>query len=279
MERTSWIGQLDGLLRGQRTTGSALRAGIIDVPLRVFVPLAVLLGGSYGFFMGWFALSMRDSEHRMEAMKQLAASTVKLPMLFLLTLFVTFPSLYVFNALVGCRLGFKSALRLLVAAIVVNLAVGASLGPILAFFTLSTKSYAFMVLLNVVLLAIAGCVGLGFLLRTLRRIEAEAREEALQKAQLEETFSDEVEEPAPLGQQMASKLTAMKPPVRAEVESGAANGIFQIWVIIYALVGAQMSWLLRPFIGNPAMEFTLFRHRDGNFFSSVIDHIGKLFGM
>src|SRR5881394_618379 len=172
-----WLKQLDTLLRGERTTLDALRGGIVDVPMRVFVPVAVGLGCIYGFFMGWFAMTARAG-----TWMQLIASTVKLPALFLLTLLVTFPSLYVFNALVGCRLGFRAALRLLVAAVVVNLAVGASLGPILAFFTLSTTSYAFIVLLNVVLLALAGCVSLGFLLRTLQRIEAVTNEDAALEA-------------------------------------------------------------------------------------------------
>jgi hypothetical protein len=247
-----WLKQLDTLLRGERTTLDALRGGIIDVPMRVFVPCAIGLGCIYGFFMGWFAMSNPDHA----AWMQLIASTVKLPALFLLTLFVTFPSLYVFNALVGCRLGFRAALRLLVAAVVVNLAVGASLGPILAFFTLSTTSYPFIVLLNVLLLGIAGIVGLGFLLRTLQRIEAGTIAEA-----------------AMLNVQQG--LPARAP----DVETGAANGIFKVWVIIYALVGAQMGWLLRPFIGNPNMEFHWFRPREGNFFQSIFQHVGHLLGM
>jgi hypothetical protein len=270
----SWLGDLDGLLRGKRTMGEALRQGIIDAPLSRFIPFAIGLGACYGFFMGWFAYAGRAAE----AWKQLVASTVKLPMLFLLTLFVTFPSLYVFNALVGCRLGFLAVLRLLVAAIVVNLAVAASLGPILAFFTLSTTSYAFMVILNVVLLAIGGGVGLGFLLKTLRRIEAEAMEQARSEAFLRvEALKEEA---------AARGDTPPSADLRAAAEVpatavGSANGIFQIWVIIYALVGAQMAWLLRPFIGNPEMPFTWFRDRDlgGNFFGSVFNHIGRLFGM
>jgi hypothetical protein len=244
-----WLKQLDTLLRGERTTLDALRGGIIDVPMRVFVPVAVGLGCVYGFCMGWFAMTARAG-----AWMQLIASMVKLPALFLLTLLVTFPSLYVFNALVGCRLGFVAALRLLVAAVVVNLAVGASLGPILAFFTVSTSSYAFIVLLNVVLLSIAGCVSLGFMLRTLRRIEAVSIGEAVDAG-------------------------AESPRRVLDVESGAANGIFKVWVVIYALVGAQMGWLLRPFIGNPNMEFSWFRPREGNFFLSVFEHLRHFMGM
>ncbi len=37
-----------------------------------------------------------------------------------------------------------------------------------------------------------------------------------------------------------------------------------------------MSWVLRPFIGNPDMPFTLFRAREGNFFADVF---AALFGL
>ena len=88
-------------------------------------------------------------------------------LLFLLTLCVTFPSLYVFSALFGSRLRADVSLRLLLLAVAVNLAVLASFGPVTAFFTLSTESYPFIVLLNVVLFAIAGFIALGFLRRAI----------------------------------------------------------------------------------------------------------------
>jgi hypothetical protein len=57
---------------------------------------------------------------------------------------------------------------------------------------------------------------------------------------------------------------------------GSSRAIFRIWVLIYGLVGAQMGWLLRPFIGRPDMEFTWFRNREGNFFLGVLQHIKTL---
>jgi len=50
-------------------------------------------------------------------------SALKVPLLFFLTLVVTFPSLYVFNTLTGSRLTGESVLRLLVASSGVMLAV------------------------------------------------------------------------------------------------------------------------------------------------------------
>src|SRR5207302_1107134 len=125
----------------------------------------------------------------------MAYSAAKVPMLFFLTLAVTLPSLYVFNALVGCRLSFTAVLRLLIAALGVTLAVLASFGTITVFFSLCTTSYPFMVLLN---------------------------------------------------------------------------------VLMFALVGAQMGWVLRPFVGAPDAPVAFFRAREGNFFQAVADKIADL---
>jgi 2-keto-3-deoxy-galactonokinase len=51
------------------------------------------------------------------------------------------------------------------------------------------------------------------------------------------------------------------------------KAIFRIWVIVFGLVGAQMGWVLRPFIGAPDQPFTLFREREGNFFQAVWEQI------
>src|SRR5262245_51244832 len=120
-----WIKALDRVLRGEATQVSALRQGVLDVPVGGLTAVLVLLGAVYGFCMGWYALFNRDApEYR-----QVVASMVKVPALFALTLLVTFPSLYVFNALVGSRLGLTAMLRLLVAAMGVTLTVLASFGP------------------------------------------------------------------------------------------------------------------------------------------------------
>jgi len=261
-----WLKQLDELLRGDRTRADRIASGRFSIPLRVFVPCALALGAIYGFFMGWYVLTGHQDGRYLHALSVM----VKLPALFILTLGITFPSLYIFNALVGCRLNFLSTLRLLVAAIVVNLAVGASLGPILGFFTVSTTSYPFMVLLNVALLGIAGIIGLAFLLRTLR---------ALARASLGEpppmfvpqAESDEVPHGA-LSELRAAHLAAAR-------QDAAANFIFRVWVVIYAVVGAQMGWILRPFIGSPNASLSIFRPREGNFLSAVAGAIKQLIGL
>jgi hypothetical protein len=245
---------LDSLLRGQQTTAQQLQESAPGLRLGLFLPWTAVLGAIYGFFMGWYAISTGNAG----AVQQAIASTVKIPLLFLSTLLVTFPSLYVFNALVGCRLSFTATLRLLVAAIVVSLAVAASLGPILGFFTVSTKSYSFIVVLNVALLGVAGVIGLSFLLKTLRTLAAASVAEAA------------MERAAQATEQGVSQ------PTDEQDSLGTANFIFRVWVVIFGLVGAQMGWVLRPFIGNPNSPFEWFRQRQGNFFESMFHHLQKL---
>ncbi|GJM24326.1 MAG: hypothetical protein DHS20C16_07410 [Phycisphaerae bacterium] len=263
----TWFRQLDELLRGKRTEPGQLAEDRVNLPLGTFVSLAIILGALYGFFMGWYALF----NHEPTDYRQLLATVIKLPALFLLTLIVTFPSLYVFNALVGCRMTMTSTLRLLVGAVVVNVTVAASLGPILGFFTLSTTSYPFMIVLNIILLAVAGFVALGFLLHTLRRVSIRRPID----------WSEVPVAPPSEGDADAEAKRMPGPLESIDTDPsglGPANGVFKIWVLLYGLVGAQMGWLLRPFIGSPDLPFEWFRERQGNFFMSAAEHLSNLLG-
>ncbi len=57
-------------------------------------------------------------------------------------------------------------------------------------------------------------------------------------------------------------------PVKDETTQ-QINRVFRVWIVIYALVGCQMAWVLRPFILNPGTEFGWFRARYANFFTDV----------
>jgi hypothetical protein len=54
--------------------------------------------------------------------------------------------------------------------------------------------------------------------------------------------------------------------------------IVSSWLLLYAFVGSQLGWILRPFFGTPDSAFQLFREREGNFYLSVIKSIMYLFG-
>lgn len=260
-----WFRQLDEILRGDATRMSLLSEGQIRTPVAGLSVAVLLLGVFYGLCMGSFTMIRTGGE----AYMQLIASAVKLPMLFFLTLAVTFPSLYVFNALIGTRLSVLSAMRLLIAALAVMVAVLASLGPIVVFFALSTKSYPFMILLNVATSTIAGVLGLGFLLRTLDRLVV-----------IQERL--EFPPPTPPAGQTRQPSDVKPEPTAALDRAGRitthrAKSVFQVWTMVFALVGAQMSWVLRPLIGCPDLPFQWFRERESNFFIAVLQSLVSLF--
>jgi hypothetical protein len=266
---------LDRVLRGEATRLPALRDGNIDIPAGLLVVVLVVLGMVAGACTGVFAVITRyhdDPANALMGWEQLLASTAKVPMLFCFTLVVTFPSLYVFNALVGSRLNMRAMLRLVVAALCVMMAVLASLGPIVAFFAVSTTSYPFIKLLNVVAYAVAGTLGLSFLLQTLHRLSLAQSREPLE-AEVESDDAAAATGPTPPPYPTPGALERM----RSQQLDPRVRTIFRIWVVVFGLVGAQMSWILRPFIGDPNKPFTFLRNRESQFFQAVIEAIHKLF--
>jgi hypothetical protein len=233
--RSSLLATLDAVLRGGCTDEAALAAERIRGGSRRLLGLGLLLGGTYGASLGAYALCHAGSLPAL----QLLSATLKLPLLFGLTLLVTFPSLYVFATLMRSPLGGLGILRLLLVAIVVHLAVVASLGPVFAFFAASTESYPFLLLLHVLFCAIGGVISLV----VLRRSAAAA-------------FRLDPEAP---------------PPQR--------HRLLALWCLLYGTVGAQMGWLLRPFLGAPGHPFTWLAARESNVFAALLGTWGDLFGL
>jgi hypothetical protein len=270
-----WQGwkDLDRILRGEATRLAELRAGTIEIPVGGLSFVLTLLGMVYGACMGTYAV-FRGSP---SAGYQVLASTLKVPALFVLTLLVTFPSLYVFNALVGSRLSIVAVLRLLLAVLAVMVAVLASLGPIVAFFSASTTSYAFMQLLNVTVFAVSGVLGMSFLIQTLHRLSlvtpADWPTPGPEGPPVLEVDPSGEGVPPPPRSTFAGALDRLDD----RVLSRHVKVVFRCWILLFGLVGAQMGWVLRPFIGNPALPFTWFRPRTSNIFQAVLNALANLF--
>jgi hypothetical protein len=253
----TWWRDLDRILRGEATRLPALRRGTIEVPAGGLTAVLAILAMAYGACMGCYALFKGGGP----TPEQFVAAIIKLPMLFVLTLIVTFPSLYVFNALVGSRLTVGATLRLLVASLAVMVAVLASLGPIVAFFSVSTTSYGFMVLLNVLVFAVSGGLGMAFLLQTLHRLSLVSPEPPVRVVD-EQAVG---EKPAPLPAEHPGALDR----AGDQMLGRHVKTVFRCWIILFGLVGGQMGWVLRPFIGSPNRPFVIFRGRESNFFEAV----------
>ncbi|MEW2142164.1 hypothetical protein AB0869_05010 [Micromonospora vinacea] len=90
-------------------------------------------------------------------------SAVKLPLLFLVTLAICLPTLYLFNLVFGARLSVRQSLALVMVAITVTSMLAVAFAPISLFFLITANDYGFFKLLNVAILTLSALVGLRFL--------------------------------------------------------------------------------------------------------------------
>ena len=279
------IGHVDRLLRGDYTRTDDLRAGRVPVAARTLARASLVLGVAYGLFMGLYAVVGPGDARYL----QMVSTALKVPLLFLLTLGVTLPSLYVFSALARSPLRLHDTLRMLLVAVGVNLALLASFGPVTGFFTLSTDSYPFMVLLNVAFFAVSGVVGLRFLSGALDRVFGAEARSAVRVGEVAPETAGEADEASRAtaafgGAEPSDGAAAANPdaPGRRPAagdepsRSDSARRVFAIWTVIYGIVGAQMGWILRPFVGSPTQPFEWFRARDSHFFEATWDTLRRL---
>jgi hypothetical protein len=78
---------------------------------------------------------------------------------------------------------------------------------------------------------------------------------------------------------VSSLYTAMNSVMEQEDEGSQIRGkVLKFWLLLYAFVGSQLGWTLRPFFGTPHTVFVMFREREGNFYLSVIKSLGHILG-
>ena len=239
----------DALLRGKLLFYDRVRL------LLSWVAWQAVCAAAFGVSLGVYALTSRADPD----LRFMGASLVKMPLLLFLTSAVTCPSLYVFGALRGLRFRAREFAAMLMVAHTILAAVLGSLAPVVAFFALTTTSYSFMVLLTVLACAVAGLLGV----------------RAFVKALSEPAPS---EEGAVADESATPETGYLGKPARPAGVSPTLWRLLGWWVVLYVFVGAQMGWILRPFIGAPDLPFVLFRGKSGSFIEGVLHHVQKLIG-
>ncbi|MDJ0675170.1 MAG: actin-binding WH2 domain-containing protein [Calothrix sp. MO_167.B42] len=169
---------------------------------------------------------------------QALSSAIKLPALYLITLLICLPTLYFANVIFGSKRTFAQHFALVLTAVSITSVLLFSFAPISLFFMISTNNYQFIILLNVIIFAATGFVGIATLYKA----------------------SNVVLEQDGEGKDVRTKL-------------------IRSWLFLYAFVGIQLGWTLRPFFGTPNSTFQLFRDREGNFYLSIIQALGHLLGL
>jgi hypothetical protein len=104
------------------------------------------------------------------SLAQAASSAIKLPLLFLVTLAICLPTLYLFNLVFGARLSVIQAVALIMVSITVTSVLTLAFAPISLFFLITAHSYAFFKLLNVCILLLTAVIGLRFLTHGMRAL-------------------------------------------------------------------------------------------------------------
>jgi hypothetical protein len=226
---------------------------------------------------------------------QAGSSAIKLPLLFLATLAICLPTLYLFNLIFGARLTMMQAVVLIMVCITVIAVLALAFAPISLFFLISADNYEFFKLLNVSILVLAALVGMRFLTSgmtalnlhqeavAVERIQAaEAEQAAIAAAQAELAPS-----PAPAEPNGAVAVAVLKPvqlgarfsePESLPTYRPASMTLLYIWIALFGFVGTQLAWTLRPFFGSPDEPFEPFRHLEGTFYADIFRTIGHLFG-
>jgi len=237
---------VERILRDRESVWQQIRSEYrINQLIRQMLVSSTIALGCYGAVLG-------ASKSPLQAL----ASAIKLPTLFFLTLAICLPTLYLFNLLFGARLSVRQSLAIVLVAISVTAVLTLAFAPISLFFLITAPSYAFFKLLNVAILALTGTVGLGFLVGGMRSMNRMARLEQEQPALADSTTAASA--PSPLADR----------PVNM--------GLLNMWIVLYAFVGTQLAWTLRPFFGDPGQPFEIFRAIEGNFYVNVVRTLIKL---
>ncbi|MEO0479316.1 MAG: hypothetical protein AAF196_07545 [Planctomycetota bacterium] len=272
-----WLHRLDQILRN--ITG--LEVDEASRPsLRELLLTAAGCAAFYGAVMGLYAVSMRG----VEGLQQVASSLFKVPLLLALTVVITFPSFYVLSMVRGVRLVASELFRLQLVGLSVLASLLASLGPIVVFFTMSTDSHGFLLLLNTAFFLVASFLGMKAVWSRgvsvvedvrvepvgvgARRGPAEAPtswervdEEGLEQGEQQEEGGEERPPSTP-----APPL----PPRAARAGFETGQGLLRAWFVIAFVVAAQSAWILRPLIGRPNEPFVWFTERESNALSGFV---------
>ncbi|MBD2121259.1 actin-binding WH2 domain-containing protein [Trichocoleus sp. FACHB-262] len=208
----------------------------------------------YGGIIGAFASPL-----------QVLASAIKLPALYLITLIICLPTLYFFNAFFGSKQSIGQNLALLLTAISITAVLLFSFAPVTLFFLITIRNYQFFILLNVIIFALTGFIGISYLYQIMRP-ESEQLETALSAPVADNVEGDFVVVDA--DQKLSKKSNK-----GLDSAAKTRTNILRFWLGLYAFVGCQLAWTLRPFFGAPGQAFELFRPREGNFYLSVIQSL------
>lgn len=183
-----------------------------------------LFGIFYGLIMGSY-----------HSLMQAIVSGLKIMVLFITSILICFPSLFVIQQVLGSKMNVRQMLQIILSGLVLSTTIILSFSPIIIFFMITGNNYHFLQLLHVAVFIFSGVFGMKTMIDALK---------------------------------YACEKKGIYP------QTGVA--VFKVWIIILAFVGIQLSWNLRPFLGDKNEPFQFFRKYEGNFYTAIIYSVGQL---
>jgi len=196
----------------------------LGAKLRYAVVTLFLLGALYGAAAGAYS-----------GAPQAVSAAIKVPLLFIASLAICFPALFVVQVLAGSRLRLLQVLVIVLGALALTAVLLAAFVPITVFFLLTGANYHFLQLLHVAVALVAGFLGMYAMHQGLALVCEKH------------------------GVYPRRALTIMK-----------------AWAVLFAFVGIQVAWNLRPFIAKRGEPFRVTRDYEGNFYAAVIYSVNQL---
>jgi hypothetical protein len=195
---------LESVLRGPREIIERFDGGEADAAamrkVGLYLAMVVVAGaGLYGWSMG-----IRHS------FTQAVASSIKVPLLFLLSLAICLPSLHSVGQLVGLRLRLAGTLGVVLNGMAATSILLASFSPLAVFFLLSGATYSFLLLFHVAVFAVCGYAGIRQTRQGFRLVGS--------------------------GNDQGSERRV--------------RSVLRVWMVLYMFVGAQLAYTMAPFIGS-----------------------------
>lgn len=157
---SNYFGVLIGLLRDRKGFLEEIRQGTkINHKIIALLVCSSLFFAVYGAIIGL-------SHSPIQGM----SAAIKLPILYLLTVLICLPTLYIFNIFFGSSRSLAQHFLVVLTAASVISALLIAFAPVTLFFLITTNNYQFFKLLNVAIFIFTGIIGVHFLYQGMQLI-------------------------------------------------------------------------------------------------------------
>ncbi|MBI2201303.1 MAG: hypothetical protein HYU43_05110 [Armatimonadetes bacterium] len=188
---------------------------------------------------------------------------VKVPLLFTVTVVLCAFALYMLNLAFGVGLRFAPSMLVMAVGLAATGVMLGVLAPIALLFSAVTENYHFMKVFHVFAFTVAGLFGVQALYGGLCWFSAQV--------------STPSSSPRDGSGQADSPGRSTSAPIAKTTGRVRVQAVMLSWLLLYALVGAQIAWTLKPFLGTPYLPATPpFRMTSGNIYVAFFESFSRL---